>query len=397
MPPGPQDPSTEMGPVPEGGPSLGNLLRQSLVGDAQAQTRQQPTSVASEPVKAMQQELKVKGYYGGPIDGVMGTATQAAKAAYEKDEQVKQSQALELGKAGAETEKAKAAAAETERLRMAAEQDAARRAQGDQRMQDMEGQVSPFSRAIREYGPALGTLAGFLGGGLTRYKVVNASNKASQAAAKEAEAIMAKPAADTAAQVGRVNNFWTQGQKGGSPEAPFIVGGNRKNGYSSNAEAPQASSLYQQTSADKMNNRLTDAAIPAGGIAEWAVVDSTLGERGRANLAEAQKAVQLDPSEANIRWLQSAKDKLAAADSISSMGRSFAGGYGSEALVKRRSFSRPSTMEAEAEQMKLSQLLKGGGGSAPPQAAVATGGTGKAPHWVAQPRLPDGRFTVKSE
>src|SRR5262245_32113390 len=48
--------------------------RGGLTGTAEA---------AEDPVKALQQQMRDAGYYRGPIDGKMGPATQAAKAAFD--------------------------------------------------------------------------------------------------------------------------------------------------------------------------------------------------------------------------------------------------------------------------------------------------------------------------
>lgn len=386
-------------------PSLSELIRQAMVGDAQAQTRPKTVApdAANDPVRAMQQDLKVKGYYNGPIDGSMGPATQAAKAAFERDTQAKQSQAIELGRAGADAEKAKAAAAETERLRVASEQDVQRKQQGDTRMREMESKVSPLSQALREYGPALGAVAGGLGGMLARRGVVKASDAVSAAKAQRADALMSAPAAGTADRVGRVNQFWAEGQApgvmGSAPGVPFAAVPKTKTGFAPNPDAPSASSLYQP---NRLNNAATDVAVPMTGLAESAISEKFIGERARNELSAAQEAVQADPSEANILRLQSAKDKVAVADAMSNAGRGMAAGYVGDMALKRRVGARPNTAAAESEQISLGRLLRGGNGSGGNGGgSQAKAATSYAPKDLTKDthgwRAPDGRFSAPPE
>jgi peptidoglycan hydrolase-like protein with peptidoglycan-binding domain len=51
-----------------------------------------PVSVRAEPtldVRAAQRQLKERGYYSGPVDGVAGPATEAALRAYQRDRGLK--------------------------------------------------------------------------------------------------------------------------------------------------------------------------------------------------------------------------------------------------------------------------------------------------------------------
>lgn len=341
-------------------------------GDADAAKGAAPDP--NSPVVQLQKTLQAAGLYNGPIDGVMGEATKAAAAQYQKAEAAKQAQGLELTRAQGEMEKAKAAAAETERLRMTAEQEAARKQQGDARMQDVQKNVPLLSQVLRDWSGPAGLAVGGLAGLLGRGKVVGASNRASADAATRADGIMTAPARDIPDRVGRVNQFWGEGQPrpmmGGAPQAPFVAAPGNSPPFAANPAAPPATALYQP---NRLRNAATDVAIPAAGMGEAVISDQVLGSRARDELKAAQEALSADPSEANIQRQQKAQDAVAAATGISNLGRGMAGGYVAGMPKMQRSPSRPDVAGAEAERIRLDQFLSRGGGvpkAAAPQPVV---------------------------
>lgn len=377
-------------------PSLGAMLRQgfgSLIGSAQAQTRPATGGVEADAVRALQQSLKASGHYTGPIDGVMGPGTHQAQQAKTAAEQASQGQSVQLAQAQAEAEKAKAAAAETERQRLAAEMDAQRKQQGDARMKEIDAGTSNMSKMLREYGPAAAAVGGAGLGMFLRGKVVGASNRASADTAKRGDDLMAGASTGpTSERVGKVNQFWAEGQAGsrGAPVEPFAINQSRA-GFAANADVPAAGALYRP---NRMNNAATDAAVPAAGMAESVIVDQTLGERARTSLAAAQEAVATDPSEANIQRLQDARNKVAVADSVSMAGRGVAMGYIGDMPIQRRAHARPQTAIADSERMSLGQMLRSGGGRGTPPPAPAPVAALAAPAShpaAAQPRIPAGK------
>ena len=243
----------------------------------------------ANPVVQLQQQLQASGDYKGSLDGVMGPETQAAVESFRAKQQAQQAQATEGTKAQAELERARAATAETARLAAAAEQEAARKSQGDQRVKDAEGNVSGVSRFLRDYGGPMGWAAGGLAGLLARRGVVGSSNATSAETANRANAVITPRGTDVPARVGQVNQFWSEGQPrgimGGAPEAPFNVAPRVARGFAPNPDAPPASALYQP---DRMKNLATDAAVPAAGMAEWGVADKVMGGRARDELKTAQ-------------------------------------------------------------------------------------------------------------
>ena len=63
---------------------LDSPTTRSLLSETRAASAPTPPSTAMD-IRAAQRELKERGFYSGPIDGVIGTATQAALRAYQRD------------------------------------------------------------------------------------------------------------------------------------------------------------------------------------------------------------------------------------------------------------------------------------------------------------------------
>lgn len=311
----------------------------------------------TEEVKKLQIKMRDEGYYSGKIDGLMKEGTKAAKKAYEEDQMKRLNAETARQAAQAQAAKSEAERAETLRKAQEAVAKADQRKAGEERLRESEENVPWYRKAIRNYGPLAGLVGGIALGGVTKKGVNKISDKFSEKAANRANDIINAPARDTAAKVAKVNQFWAQGQKGGfsTPEAPFTANGPRaKNRFKINPDAPEASSLYQPS---KVRDLSTDA-----GVATTFGVESGLGQfviepEARHELENAQKAVSEDPSEVNIERLQSAKDRVALAESVKNLGRGAAAGYLAGGIKYRRQPSRPDVAKAEAEKLRVEQSL----------------------------------------
>jgi peptidoglycan hydrolase-like protein with peptidoglycan-binding domain len=309
-------------------------------------------------VMNLQRQLKEAGYYTGPIDGLMQGGTRDAKQRFEADQSQKQQLDIERAKAEAAAKGADAATAETARKAAEAEAATKRRLEGEERLRQVETEVSPVRQVLREYGPIAGYAAGLIGGSATRKGVTKLSDMATQKSASVADALMAAPAKDLPGRVSRVNQFWAQGQKPlmSAPEAPFTAAPAAKAGFRPNPDAPQAAELYQPS---RVRNGLTDLGIAGTFGAESMVGQELLEPEARAELEKAQEAVNGDPSEVNIERLQSAKDRVAMAEFVKNMGRAGGASYLGSGLKYQRSNTRPNVSAAEAERLRIGQDVKG--------------------------------------
>lgn len=317
-------------------------------------------------VKDLQIKLRDGGYYRGEIDGKMGPGTQRAQEAFNAAEQARIQQentarelqskeganaaALETAKANAETARANAAATEAKRLDD--ERKAQQRETGNARLNEMENDVSPVKRAMRDYSMPIGVSTGLVGGALTRAGVTKAYNYVTKQGAEKAEKIFEGTVKAVPKRVSRVNEFWRQG--GAKSEVPFTSTPDKAPGFTSNPGAKPIADLYQPNS---VKNLLTDFGITGAFGGEMAA-GHYIGEDAKQELRAANEAAQADPSEINIRRLQSAKDNVAYADFFMNMGRAGAIGYGSGALKFKRQPTAPSGAAAEAEKLDLEALLR---------------------------------------
>jgi hypothetical protein len=330
----------------------GVLATTSSAGEGQA--RGQP----SEETMATQRMLKDKGYYTGPIDGITGSATQAAREKYEADESAKSAQRLEqlklesaAAQSAAEKQKADAAIAETKRQQEDAARRSAERAAGEQRLQEMEKDVSIPQRILREYGPAVGYVGGAAAGLFSKGVINKAYNARSAAQAARANALMSEEGGDIASRVGRVNQFWREGQ--GTVEVPFPANPGAKPPFKSNPNAPGSGELYQT---GRFADPMTDATAAGAFGAEAALSYKGLSE-AQAELAAARKAASDDPSEINLRRLQAAADTEAFYKTLFNVGRVGGPFYLGAGGKMQRQPSRPDVNLADAERLRIEQYL----------------------------------------
>ena len=300
---------------------------------------------SQENIMRMQQTLKEAGYYSGKIDGVMGEGTRLAKEAYQAAE-------FERMRLETEREKAEAARAETERKDTEAQRSAEARRQGDERLRQVEGEVPWYSQILRDYGPTAGYVAGAIGGGVARKGVSKISDAISRSRATRADQLFAAPATDLPERVGRLNQFWTEGQRGA--QAPFAAAPGTRMGFQANKAAPPSSALYQPP---RTGNALTDIGMTASFGAEALLGQKVLEPEARAELRSAQEAINADPSEVNIQRLEAAKDRVAMAEFMKNAGRGAAVAYPTAGLKFGRNPTRPNVSAAEAERIRIDQLL----------------------------------------
>ncbi len=125
-------------------------------------------SKPSEETRKLQQFLKDRGYFKWAVDGVGGEKkTEAARERYEADQRAIKQQEIETLRAQGQLEESKRQA-EAEANR------ASERAAGEKRTQEMDKNVGPVSRFMRDYSEPLGYGLGVLGGMATRGAVVAA-------------------------------------------------------------------------------------------------------------------------------------------------------------------------------------------------------------------------------
>jgi hypothetical protein len=340
-----------------------------------------PSEAGEKPspqVQRLQEQMRDAGYYSGPIDGLMGGQTQAARQAFERDQ-------AERMRIEAERESAAAAKAETERQRTEAEGIATARKHGDERLRQIESEVPWYSQALRDYGPLVGYVGGAGLGAATRYGVKKAADAASRKVAERADQLFSQPARDLPARVARVNQFWTEGRRPvlGAAEAPFVSSPGTRRGFAPNENADPASVLYQP---QRTKNALTDLGITAMFGGESALTQATLEPEARSELQAAQEAVSRDPSEANIQRLQAAKDRFAGTEFVRNIGRGAAFSYPGSGLKFSRSPSRPNVSAAEAERIRIDQMF--GPSPRAPRSSTPRPTQSEAGTWHG----PDGRF-----
>lgn len=312
-----------------------------------------PNPKTPDQVKDWQVKLKQEGLYTGPIDGKWETGTTTAKGAFEKRESEREATGAQKAAADAAAKAAEAATAETKRKGEADVAANKHKEEGQALLQKTEDEVGPFSRLLREYGGSVGYGAGLISGGVTRKGVTKLYDLASKGRAGAADAILSKPAKDTAAKVAKVNQFWAQGQKGGS-EAPFVANPKAKAGFVTNPEAPPASDLYQPSRA---RNVATDLGVAGAYGAESGYGQFSMEPDARKEVREAEEAVNTDPSLVNIQRLEAAKNRVGTAEFVKNMGRTGAGSYLASGLKYQRNPSRPDVAKAEAEQLRLNDKL----------------------------------------
>ncbi len=326
---------------------------------------------ADEGVKQLQQQLKDAGYYQGPIDGKRGPMTQAAQQRFEQDRMQREQVEAERMRAQAEAER-------VQFEREQAEREAEQRAAGEKRMREMEENVSPVSRAIRDYGPVAGYALGALAGLGTRGAMTSSFSRASRAAAERANQLITG-GGGIPARAGGVNQFW---QEGGARAIPFSPAPTARHGLRSNPQAPSATELYRSPRISEFA-RTRDVVPMAAGGAEFAV-GGQLAEQARQEAQDAYDAVQRDPTEANIQRLQAALDRVSLFDATSRMGLGMMGGFAGSATKFRYQTTRPNVGAAEAERIRIDQLINAPRRASGPSAPAAP--LGVPHHSALQPR-----------
>lgn len=324
-------------------------------GTGEGQARGQP----SEETMALQRKLKDAGYYTGPIDGTTGGLTQAAREKYEADQAAKAAQALErlkveseAAKSAAEKQKADAAIAEAQQRQAALQEETRRRTEGEERLRKMEEDVPFVQRALRDYGPSVGYGVGAGAGLLGKFLINKGFNARSAAQAARANDLMSQEGGDIASRVGRVNQFWGEGQKGAA-EVPFLASPGAKPPIRSNPNAPSSSELYQT---GRLADPVTDATMAGAFAVESGLSYKALSD-ARAEEDAARKAASADPSEINLRRLQSALDNKAIFETLFNAGRVGGATYVGAGGKMQRQPTRPDVNVAEAERLRIEQYL----------------------------------------
>jgi peptidoglycan hydrolase-like protein with peptidoglycan-binding domain len=321
------------------------------------------TAEASDQVRQLQQQLKDAGYYKGKIDGNMGPETLIAKERFDAFQQTTRAQEIETqkaaaaaAKAAAEGKGAEAAAAETERKRVEAERKAQERAAGETRLREVEGNTPWWQTAAQQYGPLLGYAAGGAVGHKLQAAMLGRGNAAAQRAADRADRLMAQKPRDVEGRIGRVNQYWSEGAPGRSEPFTFVPG-KQPSPYQVNPNAKPASDLYQMSAMSRFGHA---PIVPAIGAGESLVTEGLLAHPYREQLAEAERALAADPSEANIQRVQSLRNRLAMAELMVNVGRGTAvTALGTEVAQQYGlTRARPASIgRAETERGRLERIL----------------------------------------
>lgn len=318
-----------------------------------------------QDIRALQTELKRSGDYTGAIDGKWGEATQAAvnAARIKKEQREAEDRQLERDKVTASLGVSKATQAaeaakteETKRLSRETELRNQQREAGNKRLQEVETNLSPTSKAIRSYSGPAGYGVGLGMGMLARGGAVKMADKLSANKARKAEELFMKDGTEVAMKgapdrVARSNEF---ARKGGGVE-PFEVTPKVNPGYRANDSATPFNELYQPS---KGKNLATDLGIAGAFGGEAALGEFKLKPDAHEELIAATQAANADPSEINIGRLQDAKDNVALWEGASNIGRGGAVGYGLRAMKTQRAPSAPNMAPAEAEKMSLEATLR---------------------------------------
>lgn len=332
-----------------------------------------------DQIKQLQAKLQQQGLYSGPIDGIVkpgGPTERALKAAQEMERtRLQQEQAAaQTASAGAQQATAQAQLAESQRQRLADETKAQQREQGNQRMQEIEQNISPTSRAIRDYAGPIGYGIGAIAAPMMRAGVAGLSNAWSRRAATEAEGLFSTAIKGTTGRVARANEF---ARRGGAGEAvPFLQTPNTAPGFAANPGAATMATLFQP---NKWGQRGTDAGLTAAFGGEAALGEFKLKPDAEADLHAATQAASADPSEINIDRLQTAKNKVAVMEGIANVGRAGMIGYPAAALKFKRNPSMPDMSKAEKEILDLQALLRKKGPLPIPQAQAPMLSVGMPP------------------
>lgn len=334
-----------------------------------------PDPAVDKDLLAKQQAWAAKGWYKKKPDGLPGTETNnamrlqedfdAQRAEEDRKQKIRDRElGAQEGANAATTETARAnkakADADAERIRQKAIEDertAARKTAGDERMRDIEKNISPMSRAIRDYsspiGMGLGIIAGAAGRGVGMW-LNNRANKAAAAAGKEimdAPAVGKNAVEEGIARAARANEFW---RAGGAKEVPFTMTSKAPLGFSENPNVTPLGKTYNPNI-----HPMTEATVGLAPLADSAYSEYKLHELA-PQMAEVQKAIEQDPSEANIQHLQKLKDNEALFQGMSRGGQVWGTAHGIGAVGQRfaKGGVRPNMTAAETEQGQLQNMLR---------------------------------------
>lgn len=340
---------------------------------------------SKEQIKARQEKLSAAGFYKGAIDGDDGVATKEAQRMYDTSQAAREERELQRMNAMAGTERAKAEAerarAELEREKNKSESERLgeqRRKEGNERQKAAEENVGPINRILRDYGPMAGYAVGALGGFLSKKGVVGVSDALSKNKATRANELIAGPESKDAAQrVADLNQFWSEGQAPrmfGSRTMPYEVTTTGPGFKPTTGKVTPSGDLYTPSYASRAGNIGTDLGVGLGFGTEYAAVEHLIKPELEKELASARAAVKEDPSEANIGRLQAALNSASAAQFFSNAGRAAGLTYLGSGIHHTRTPTRPNISNAEAERIRINELLAqrygseapGKGGPPPP-------------------------------
>ena len=304
-----------------------------------------PSSAGEKPSPAvikLQEQLRDAGFYKGPIDGLMKGQTAKAKEDFDKAEEKRLN--LEIERKGKE-----AAIAETTRLGREAKTKELQREAGEARLKELDEEGPSF---MQQYGPWIGAgLGAVVGGGGRAWLTRSFGEKSAEAARLANERI--SRGGEVPSRVGAVNRFW---QEGGAKTVPFTAAPKAKSAVKSNRQAPSATTLYPPQSVLSQYVKGSDVAAAGLGVGEWAGAEH-VASHYRGKLAEAERAVAQDPSEANIQRMRSAREETARWESIARFGLGVVSGTGIVGSKMRYKSARPDVDAAEGERLAIDRII----------------------------------------
>lgn len=239
--------------------------------------------------------------------------------------------------------------------------------EGNARLQEIEKEVGPIQQKFREYGPLAGYAFGLTLPAVGGHMLARGfSNKAASAATR-ADALVNPPAKDWARRAERVNQFWDEG---GSKEIPFPTASGQSPPFRSNPRAGQASELYKPG----YGREAAANTIPMAGYGAEFAITAPRAEQSREEVEKARQEMSSNPTEANIKRYQSARDDHAFWEMMANFGRvaipAHAVPAAAPALMGAR--ARPNVSAAGGERLAVEEYLnRRGGGVAPPQAPMS--------------------------
>jgi hypothetical protein len=236
-----------------------------------------------------------------------------------------------------------------------------------------EANLPWWQRAARDYLPVASFGLGAGASSALRRRAQLAAERASQATANDANALIVPGSPDIGARVTGVNEFW---RLGGADE-PFRVAPGTRMGFEAAPQQPSAASLFTQPPGRETigGSDIARAGLSTAGagVGEWR------RQIAQERLDKAQEAYRKERSQANADEVAKAQLQVVLATNAISAGLGGVGGAVVAPFFMRNRFARPNVQAAGSEMMSLNRLL----GERPLSVRRTTPGQAGGGHWVA--------------